>query len=488
MKNEYKSSSTSNRSVTQELQISCHTPADVLSNAGLKLLSSLSSSSPSPLEGKEKINHVMSMSSLILVRLSKLLISRDNARLHDRHHNNDGGDDDSVIWDGRNQNKSMNKILQDVCCIFAESITQNALLVSNGEGEQEQQQQQRREENYWDAPVEGIKAAAVISRILYSNSNFNANKNDKIDTKTMMTAKDTFGPLAQSFQHVNAKELDSHHLSGLRWAYDCLQCTKLQRQEEKEEGHQQRLGSDGDENTQYINSIIIDDGVFCMPAHLVDAHKELNLPFRIWPGFISSSSSNSPHLTVPNIQSEVSFLFDTITTTSTGIAVQERRGTAWQGDDPSQIPGFAYSGKIMDTKPFSPLVHHVRTKLEQKTGIQYDCCLLNLYPHGKSGMRYHIDPDQGTLWDYETAVVSIGSSRRFAFRPIAASMKEEENENQKQQQQQQRVHNFVVMNGDVTEMFGDCQTRFQHAVKTAEGKDIERTPRASLVYKKSFSK
>eukprot|EP00957_Ditylum_brightwellii_P188801 14371433-Ditylum_brightwellii.AAC.1 len=201
MKNEYKSSSTSNRSVTQELQISCHTPADVLSNAGLKLLSSLSSSSPSPLEGKEKINHVMSMSSLILVRLSKLLISRDNARLHDRHHNNAGGDDDSVIWDGRNQDESMNKILQDVCCIFAESITLNALLLSNGEGEQEQQQQQRREENYWDAPVEGIKAAAVISRILYSNSNFNANKNDKIDTKTMMTAKDTFGPLAQSFQH-----------------------------------------------------------------------------------------------------------------------------------------------------------------------------------------------------------------------------------------------------------------------------------------------
>jgi hypothetical protein len=31
-------------------------------------------------------------------------------------------------------------------------------------------------------------------------------------------------------------------------------------------------------------------------------------------------------------------------------------------------------------------------------------------------MRYHSDPDQGTLWDCDTAVVSIGVTRRFAFR------------------------------------------------------------------------
>jgi alkylated DNA repair dioxygenase AlkB len=45
---------------------------------------------------------------------------------------------------------------------------------------------------------------------------------------------------------------------------------------------------------------------------------------------------------------------------------------------------------------------------------------------------------------------------------------------------------FVLFHGDVTEMFGDCQLRFQHTVKTAEGKN-EMAPRASLVFKKTLT-
>jgi alkylated DNA repair dioxygenase AlkB len=45
---------------------------------------------------------------------------------------------------------------------------------------------------------------------------------------------------------------------------------------------------------------------------------------------------------------------------------------------------------------------------------------------------------------------------------------------------------FVLFQGDVTEMFGDCQSRFQHTVKTAEGKN-EMAPRASLVFKKTLT-
>ena len=40
-------------------------------------------------------------------------------------------------------------------------------------------------------------------------------------------------------------------------------------------------------------------------------------------------------------------------------------------------------------------------------------------------------------------------------------------------------HNFVVLNGDATEMFADCQS---HTVKTAENRK-ELAPRSSLVYK-----
>jgi alkylated DNA repair dioxygenase AlkB len=48
----------------------------------------------------------------------------------------------------------------------------------------------------------------------------------------------------------------------------------------------------------------------------------------------------------------------------------------------------------------------------------YNACLLNLYPDGTSEMRFHCDPDQGTKWDYDTAVVSLGAAWRFAIRPI----------------------------------------------------------------------
>jgi alkylated DNA repair dioxygenase AlkB len=90
-------------------------------------------------------------------------------------------------------------------------------------------------------------------------------------------------------------------------------------------------------------------------------------------------------------------------------------------------------------------------------------------------MRYHTDPDQGELWGYETAVVSVGAARRFAFRPIPGL------------QSKGKVHNFVVMDGDVTEMKADCQQKFQHTVKTAEGRG-EAASRSSLVYKKTFDR
>ena len=139
----------------------------------------------------------------------------------------------------------------------------------------------------------------------------------------------------------------------------------------------------------------------------------------------------------------------------------------------------------METKPFSPIVNHVRNLLFQRTGILYDCCLLNLYPDGDSGMRYHIDPDQGTLWGYETAVVSVGATRRFSFREIKDRETVGSNKNSKNSTKP-HPHNFVVMNGDVTEMFSDCQMSYQHTVKTAEGNN-EKTARSSLVFKQSLS-
>jgi hypothetical protein len=117
-------------------------------------------------------------------------------------------------------------------------------------------------------------------------------------------------------------------------------------------------------------------------------------------------------------------------------------------------------------------------------------------------MRYHVDPDQGTLWDYETAVVSVGASRRVAFREIHSSSPtptpptSSPSTTTKPRQlgdkqwttnmtnRPSKPHTFVVLHGDVMEMFGHCQSTYQHTVKTAEDKN-EVTPRVSLVFKKT---
>jgi hypothetical protein len=83
-----------------------------------------------------------------------------------------------------------------------------------------------------------------------------------------------------------------------------------------------------------------------------------------------------------------------------------------------------------------------------------------LYPDGTSEMRFHCDPDQGTKWDYDTAVVSLGAARRFAIRPIpyyrtaALSL-----------QRSNRPHSSEFFHSAVTHMWGDCQERSQHVVE-----------------------
>ena len=134
----------------------------------------------------------------------------------------------------------------------------------------------------------------------------------------------------------------------------------------------------------------------------------------------------------------------------------------------------------MTRHTWSRPVRQLRDRLYVTTSQYYNACLLNWYPNGQSGMRYHSDPDQGTLWDYDTVVVSVGATRRFAFRPnrsnnIVASAASPP----------PPPHNFVVLHGDVTHMWGDCQERFQHTVKNADEKQ-ETAPRVSLVFKRSW--
>jgi alkylated DNA repair dioxygenase AlkB len=295
-----------------------------------------------------------------------------------------------------------------------------------------------------DALVDGTKACAIMSRLV-SSYDPDFNKVSIIDTCRQFWT-DT-GP-------VLVPQMQDHHLSGIAWSLDSF------------------VAASGVPNIEIVH--------VTYPKAILDAYNALQLPFRILPSCLSNMNGANHatlgSITVPFLVSEVEFRTDEILAAGSEDSVMERRLTAWQGD--VGVAPFAYSGKSMERWDWTPTILRIRNHLQRVTGQYYDGCLLNLYPDGRSGMRYHQDPDQGVLWDYDTAVVSIGAARRFAFRSIpsptprnAATM-------------QPKPHNFVVMDGDVTYMFGNCQQRFQHAVKNAEPK-TETAPRISLVFKRT---
>jgi alkylated DNA repair dioxygenase AlkB len=332
-----------------------------------------------------------SLSSLVLLRLSKQLISIDN---------NDHGDGaNTAAKSALEPLESTESILR----VVTTCLTSSAGISS-------------------DAVVEGTKACSILARIVPDLS------------------EDVFRPVSNFWgrqkAHPVVSSLEAHHLSGLKWAFDGLHLAKP-------------------------------SGTFRLPNKLLDSYDSLKLPFRISPGCMKDVLGRS----LATLTSSVQFKVDAIRTTSNRV-VEERRQTAWEGDE--GVAPFAYSGKAMPRSAWSPLVEATRDELVDRIGQYYDGCLLNLYPDGGSGMRYHIDPEQGSLWDYDTTVVSVGATRRFSFRVLPGS------------DLSAQPHTFVVMEGDVAHMFNDCQDRFQHTVKKADDKK-EVAARASMVFKRTWN-
>ena len=139
----------------------------------------------------------------------------------------------------------------------------------------------------------------------------------------------------------------------------------------------------------------------------------------------------------------------------------ELRGTTWMSDDLSIT--LEYSEKIMQPINLTPSVQIIRTKLKEKFGIYFDSVLVNYYPDGNIGMRYHSDPIN--KWDTNFMIVSLGDTRKLIFREI----KNFDNK-----------YNFDMNHGDCIHMFDDCQDLFQHSVR----KNKSAGPRISLVFKK----
>jgi len=397
---------------------SCFTPESILENIAVSLT--------------PEVDFSGAVASLTLVRLSKQLISLENRR------NNIHGEEPSLAEDLIIKEKDK-QLWNDGLKNVVTCLTSSNWMES---------------QKSLEALVEGIKSASVISRLLPKCQGLEVGAAHDVNGIYNLWWKPLFEKIIEEDDRL-AAGIQPHQLSGLKWSVDCFRLS--------------------------VEDVDIE---YRLPQSLQRAYDDLGLPFTVRPGFLTQNS-NTPTVgnegegnmfNVPAFVTQVDFRSETIQTKSKR-AVVERRQTAWQGDD--HVPPFEYSGKAMERMQWSEVVSTVRDLLFDETSHYYDCCLLNLYPDGGSGMRYHIDPDQGVKWGFETVVVSIGATRRFAFRSIP------DTGGRRKGADDSKPHSFVLMDGDVTEMIRDCQKRFQHTVKTSEVKG-ESSPRVSLVFKKTL--
>jgi len=266
-----------------------------------------------------------------------------------------------------------------------------------------------------------------------------------------------------------------------------------------------------------------------------------NLPFDIFPHVLPwqmSSLNDSNYFgyptqeLLPSLLESIPFNFDTLTTRN-GESVIERRGTAWLAEE--GIGALAYSGKLMRPDKVGGLAREIMRDIEQwclengqheqslQTGTTsltfkwseditnlayegigqfleqeyqhheqpptfFDCALCNHYPDGESACKYHTDPEHGSLWHRTTAVVSCGTSRIFAFRPIPdISTWSEWDDMPITKDSNNMAAAIQLFPGDLVLMTGSCNDKFHHAVYSSPFDKVGNS-RVSLVLKRALDR
>ncbi len=96
-----------------------------------------------------------------------------------------------------------------------------------------------------------------------------------------------------------------------------------------------------------------------------------------------------------------------------GKKVVTKRKVAWVAD-----PNFSYtySGVQKYPDPWTPEVLSIKYAVDKIAGCTFNACLLNLYHHGSEGMGWHSDDEKELDSQAPIASVSLGGTRKFAFK------------------------------------------------------------------------
>lgn len=90
-----------------------------------------------------------------------------------------------------------------------------------------------------------------------------------------------------------------------------------------------------------------------------------------------------------------------------------KREVAWYGD---RAYAYAYSNTTKRALPWTKELLELKKLVEERTGQQFNSCLLNLYHTGEEGMAWHSDDEKALGKNTAIASLSLGTERKFAFK------------------------------------------------------------------------
>ena len=121
------------------------------------------------------------------------------------------------------------------------------------------------------------------------------------------------------------------------------------------------------------------------------------------------------------------------------------RLSCWIGD-----PGAAYrySGSLFEPRAWPPVLLPVRERLEELLGVEFNSVLANRYRDGQDSMGWHSDDEPELGPAPMIASLSLGATRRFAF---------------KHRQTQDKLV-LELPHGSLLTMSGATQRHYRHAL------------------------
>ncbi|MEP4077821.1 alpha-ketoglutarate-dependent dioxygenase AlkB family protein [Haloferula sp.] len=144
-----------------------------------------------------------------------------------------------------------------------------------------------------------------------------------------------------------------------------------------------------------------------------------------------------------------------------GKRIVTARKVAWYGDSGF---GYRYSGTEKVALPWIPVLRELKRRVEEKSGENFNSCLLNLYHDGSEGMGWHSDDEPSLVKDSAIASVSLGVERKFSFK----------------HRETKETVSLMLERGSLLVMKGETQRSWRHALPKTKKVD---SPRINLTFR-----